>query len=146
MRKALSIALLCVSCIVAQDQRSGWTDKNNSPMYAAYMLQTTYYERGYMSAKVDVKQSGDDDVFVVHPGPVFHFKDIKIVGLPEYLAQQVMQDAPQTGEVYSAARITGWVEQEEKRLSEASIMQKFAGEQAQLDRASATATVTLLFK
>jgi len=71
-------------------------------MYATYMLRTTYYERGYMSAQVDVKRSGEEDVFVVNPGPVFHFKDVKIVGLPENLVQQVMKDAPKTGEVYSA--------------------------------------------
>jgi outer membrane protein assembly factor BamA len=147
MRKALPIALVCVSCIVlGQDQRSGWTDKNNGQMYAAYMLRTTYYERGYMSAQVDVKRSGEEDVFVVNPGPVFHFKDVKIVGLPEDLAQQVMKYAPKTGEVYSAARITDWLEQEEKRLPEASIVQKFAGEEAHLDRANATATVIVLFK
>jgi outer membrane protein assembly factor BamA len=147
MRKALPIALVCVSCIVlGQNQRSGWTDKNNRQMYAAYMLRTTYYERGYMSADVNVERSGGQDVFVVNPGPVFHFKDVKIVGLPENIAQQVMKDAPNTGEVYSAARITDWLEQEEKRLREESIVQRFAGEEARLDRANATATVTVLFK
>jgi hypothetical protein len=72
--------------------------------------------------------------------------DFKVVGLPENLAQQVMRDAPKTGEVYSAARITDWLEQEEKRVPEASMVQKFAGEEAHLDRANATATVTMLFK
>lgn len=147
MRKALPIGLVCVSCIVlGQDQRSGWTDKNNGQMYAAYMLRTTYYERGYMSAHVNVKRGGEEDVFVVNPGPVFHFKDVKVVGLPKNLAQQVMRDAPKTGEVYSAARITDWLEQEEKRVPEASMVQKFAGEEEHLDRANATATVTVLFK
>lgn len=145
MRKVLPIALVCVSCIVlGQDQRSRWTDKNNGQMYAAYMLRTTYYERGYMSAHVNVKQSGEEDIFVVNPGPVFRFKEVKIVGLPENLTQQVMNDAPKTGEVYSAARVNDWLEQEEKRLP--GMVQKLAGEEAHLDRANATATVTVLFK
>jgi outer membrane protein assembly factor BamA len=115
-------------------------------MYAAYMLREAYYERGYMSAEVEVKRSGGQDVFVVNSGPVFHFKDVKIIGLPEKLAQQIIKDAPKTGEVYSAARITDWLEQEEKWLPQASIQQKFAGEEERLDRAPATATLTLLFK
>jgi len=127
MRRVFLIALVCVSCIVlGQDQRSGWTDKNNGQMYAAYMLRTTYYERGYMSAEVDVKRSGEEDVFVVNPGPVFHLKDVKIVGLPENLAQQIMQDAPKMGEVYSEARIIDWLEEGRKQLAKASIVQKFA--------------------
>jgi outer membrane protein assembly factor BamA len=115
-------------------------------MYAAYMLRTTYYERGYMSAQVDVKRSGEEDVFVVNSGPVFHFKDVKIVGLPEDLAQQVMKYAPKTGEVYSAARITDRLEEGTKQLAEPTVVQKFAGEETRLDQATATATVTLLFK
>jgi outer membrane protein assembly factor BamA len=147
MRQALPIALVCFSCIVlGQDRRSGLTDKNNGQMYAAYMLRTTYYERGYMSAHVTVKRGGEQDVFVVNPGPVFHFKDFKVVGLPESLAQYVTRDAPKTGEVYSAARITDWLEQEEKRVPKASMVQKFAGEETHLDRANATATVTVLFR
>jgi len=144
MRKALSIALVCVSCIaLGQDQRSGWTDKNNGQMYAAYMLRTTYYERGYMSAEVDVKRSGEEDVFVVNPGPVFHLKDVKIVGLPENLAQQIMTGAPTVGEVYSDARIADWLEEGRKQLAKASIVQKFAIKEIRLDRATATVTLTV---
>ena len=118
MRKALSIALVCVSCIVlGQDQRSGWTDKNNWQMYAAYILRGTYGERGYLSAKVDVKRRGEEDVFVVKPGPVFKFKEVKIVGLPENLVQQIMKDAPKAGEVYSDARLVDWREQAGKQVN-----------------------------
>ena len=147
MRKALPIALVFVSCIlVAQDQRSGWTDKNNGQMYAAYMLRTTYYERGYMSAQIDVKRSGEEDVFVVNPGPVFHFKYVKIVGLPENLVQQVMKDAPKAGEVYAAGRVSDWLEQAGKQIEMAGVEQKFAGEEVRLDHSVAAANVTVLFK
>jgi outer membrane protein assembly factor BamA len=146
VRKALPIALVCVSCIVlGQDRRSGWTDKNNGQKYAAYMLQTTYYERGYMAAHVDIKRSGQEDVFVVNPGPVFHFKDVKIVGLPENLTQQVMKDAPKTGEVYSAARVNDWLAQEEKQLATTGMAQRFAREETQLDHDAASATVIVSF-
>ncbi len=146
MWKALLITLVCVSCIVlGQDRRSGWTDKNNGQEYAAYMLQTTYYERGYMSAHVSIKRSGQEDVFVVNPGPVFHFKDVKIVGLSENLAQQVMKDAPKSGEVYSAARVNDWLAQEEKQVATAGMAQKFAREETQLDHEAASATVIVSF-
>ena len=145
MRKVLPIALVCVSCILMGQDRTAWTDKNNGPMYAKYMLQTTYYERGYMSAQVSVKQSGEEDVFVVNPGPVFHFKDVKIVGLPEGLVQQAMKDAPKTGEVYSAARLNDWLSHEVKQLATAGIRQKFSRQETRIDRQSAFATVTVSF-
>jgi outer membrane protein assembly factor BamA len=146
MRKALPIVLVCLSCMVhGQDRHSGWTDKNNGQNYAAYMLQTTYFERGYMSAHVNVKQSGEEDIFVVHPGPVFHFKDVKIVGLPENLTRQVMNDAPKTGEVYCAARVNDWLVQEDKRLTTAGMGQKFARQETRLDRESSSVTVTVSF-
>ena len=144
MREALSTALVCISCIVlGQDQRSVWTDKNNGQMYAAHMLKTTYWERGYMSAQVDVKRSREEDVFVVNPGPVFHFKDVKIVGVPENLAQQIMKDAPKTGEVFSEARIIDWLEEGRKQLAKAGIAQTFAIKETRIDRATATGTVTV---
>jgi len=46
---------------------------------------------------------------------VFHFKDVKILNLPENLVPQVVKDAPKTGDVYSAARVNDWLAQEEKR-------------------------------
>ena len=146
MRKALPIALVFLSCMVlGQGRDSGWTDKNNGQHYAAYMLQTTYYERGYMSAHVNVKQSGEEDIFVVNPGPVFHIKDVKIVGLPENLTRQVIHDAPKMGEVYSAARVNDWLAQEEKRLATAGKGQKFARQETRLDRESSSVTVTVSF-
>jgi outer membrane protein assembly factor BamA len=148
MRNALPIALLFVSALqaVAQDQRSSWTDKNNGQEYAAYMLQTTYYERGYMSAQVNHKRSGEADVFVVNPGPVFRFKGIKVVGLSEKLAQQVLKDAPKTGEVYSAARVNDWLAEGRKELSQSNIAPKFARQETGLDHGTATANVTVWFK
>jgi hypothetical protein len=127
-----------------QDRHSGWTDKNNGQEYAAYTLRTTCYEPGDMSAHVNFKRSGEEDVFVVSPGPVFHFKDVKMVGLPENLARQMMNDAPQTGEVYSQARINHWLAEGSKQLAEASSVQKFA--ETRLDPATATATLTVWFK
>lgn len=146
MRKALRLVFFCLSCMVlGQDRHSGWTDKTNGQNYAAYMLQTTYYERGYMSAHVNVKPRREEDIFVVNPGPVFHFKNVKIVGLPEDLTRQVMNDAPKTGEVYSAARVDDWLVQEEKRLATAGMGQKFARQETRLDRESSSVTVTVSF-
>lgn len=148
MRHVLPIALLFVSilCAVAQDRHAGWTDKNNGQEYAAYMLQLTYHERGYMSAQVNRKRSGEEDIFIVNPGPVFHFKEIKIVGLPEILAQQALKDAPKIGEVYSAARVNDWLTEGRKQRAVWSFSHRFAGQETRLDPATATANVTVHFK
>jgi len=67
--------------------------------------------------------------------------------LPDNLAQQLMKDAPKTGEVYSAARVSDWLEEGRKQVAKASIVQKFAIKEVRLDRANATVTVTVgLFK
>ena len=63
--------------------------------------------------KLPTKRSEEEDIFVVNPGPVFHFKEIKIVGLPELLAQQALKDAPKC-EVYSAARVNDSVSRRQK--------------------------------
>jgi hypothetical protein len=59
------------------------------------------YERGCMSGQVDAKRSGKEDVFVVNAGPVFPFKDVKIVGLPEDLILSGLHPSP---EIPNAAR------------------------------------------
>jgi len=92
-------------------------DKNYGQQYAAYILKSTYYERGYLAAIVDIRPSGKGDIYVVNPGPVFHFKEIKVVGLPANLVLQVINDAPKTGEVYSMARLDDWLIQETNRLA-----------------------------
>jgi len=147
-RITLVVFTLCVSCSlsaqVSSEQR--WTDKNDAEQYAAYMIQIAYNELGYMSAKVDVKRNAEEEVFIVNPGPVFHFKDIRIVGLPGNFAGKMMNNAPKTGEVYSQARINDWLAEGSQQLAAGSIVQKFAGQEVRLDRATATTTVTVLFK
>jgi outer membrane protein assembly factor BamA len=146
MRKALPIALACLSCIaLGQEKRSAMTDKNYGQQYAAYMLKSTYYERGYMAASVDIRQSGKGDVYVVSPGPVFHFKEIKVVRLPDNLVLQVMKDAPKTGEVYSMARLDDWLIQETNRLAAKGTTQKLALQGLQVNRKDASVTVTVSF-
>jgi outer membrane protein assembly factor BamA len=147
-RIALVVFTLSISVYsrAQQGYEQRWTDKNNAEEYAAYVIQIAYNERGYISAKVEVKQSAEEDVFVVNPGPVFHFKDIRVVGLPENVARQMMNSAPKTGEVYSQARINDWLAEGSKQLAAASIVQKFAGQKVRMDRAAATAIVTVLYK
>lgn len=48
----LTFALLCCTALLAQfSAAQQWTDQNNLQMSAAYMLRTSYYERGHMGAK-----------------------------------------------------------------------------------------------
>ena len=146
MRNALPIALACLSCFaLGQEKRSAMTDTNYGQQYAAYMLQSTYYECGYMAANVDVRQSEKGDVYIVNPGPVFHFKEIKVVGLSDNLVPQVMNDAPKTGEVYSMARLDDWLIQETNRLAAKGTTQKLALQELQVNRKDASVTVTVSF-
>jgi len=146
MRKAIPIALVFVACVVlGQDQRSGWTDKNNGQNYAAYMLKTTYYERGYMSADVKIRQSVEGDIFVVNPGPVFHFQNVNVIGLPEALVRQFMKDAPKSGEAYSADRVNEWLAQQEKWLAKMGVVRNLPRQETRMDHEAASATVTVSF-
>ena len=56
----LFIVLSLSVCVCAQEGtvEHGWTDENNTEMYAAYMLQHAYYEQGYWESKVEIRQAG----------------------------------------------------------------------------------------
>ena len=60
-RFAFLLTVLSLSvCACAQEGtvEHGWTDKTNTEMYAAYMLQHAYYEQGYWESKVEIRQAG----------------------------------------------------------------------------------------
>jgi hypothetical protein len=104
MRKTLPLALVCVSCIMlGQDQRIRLDgQKQRSNVCSLHVANDVLrYERGCMSGQVDAKRSGKEDVFVVNAGPVFPFKDVKIVGLPEDLILSGLHPSP---EIPNAAR------------------------------------------
>ena len=92
----------------------GWTDKNNTEMYAAYMLQGAYYEQGYLGAKVEIRQAGTKRVFVVQPGRIYHVGRFDLSGLGD-LPEEAMTDSPKAGDVYSPARVNEWIANIEKR-------------------------------
>jgi hypothetical protein len=86
----------------------GWTDKNNTEMYAAYMLRGAYYEQGYLGAKVEIRQAGTKRVFVVQPGRIYHVERFDVSGLSD-LPEEAMTDSPKAGDVYSPDRINEWI-------------------------------------
>ena len=69
-RIAVAIFTLSISvhCYAQRDPERRWTDKNNAEQYAAYMIQIAYYERGYMGARVQVRDDGATKVFEVGAG------------------------------------------------------------------------------
>jgi outer membrane protein assembly factor BamA len=69
-----------------------------------------------MGAQVQVTQQDGKDVFTVKPGPLYHVKSVTVTGLPETAMTDVMQDAPKTGDVFSAARVNDWLIDAKKRL------------------------------
>jgi hypothetical protein len=89
----------------------GWTDKNNTEMYAAHMLQVAYSEQGYLGAKVEVRQAGTKRVFVVQPGRIYHVERFDVSGLSD-LPGEAMTDSPKAGDVYDMYvpdRINEWI-------------------------------------
>jgi hypothetical protein len=73
MRERIAFLLIVLSlsvyaCAQEGTVEHGWTDKNNTEMYAAYMLQNTYGEQGYCETKVEIKQAGTKRVFLVARG------------------------------------------------------------------------------
>ena len=124
-RKALtyiSLGLLCSVGLLAQNWRpidKGWTDKNNIERYAEYLLQNTYYQQGYVAAKVEVKQDGSKRLFIVDPGEPFHL-NVVVRGLHIFNADTLMQDGPKSGEVFSPIRINDWAGQVRKNYAQSN--------------------------
>ena len=109
----ISLSLLCGVGLLVQNWRpidNGWTNKNNTERYAAYLLETTYYQQGYCAAKVEVKQDGSKRLFIVDPGEPFHL-NVAVTGLHVFEVNKLMQDGPKTGEIFSPIRINDWAEQ-----------------------------------
>jgi hypothetical protein len=82
-----------VPCAQEVTVERGWTDKNNTEMYAAYMLQNAYSEQGYWEAKVEIRQVGTKRVFVVEPGRIYQVKRFDVAGLSD-LPAEAMTDSP----------------------------------------------------
>src|SRR5580704_12430808 len=114
----------------------GWTDKNNTEMYAAYMLRGAYYEQGYLGAKVEIRQAGTKRVFVVQPGRIYHVERFDVSGLSD-LPEEAMTDSPKAGDVYSPDRINEWIATVEKRYG------RRVGWAAQLDHAHAQVMIAV---
>jgi outer membrane protein assembly factor BamA len=125
-RKALtyiSLSLLCCVGLLAQNWRptdNKWTDKNNTEQYAAYLLETTYYQQGYVAAKVEIKQDGSKRLFILDPGELFHLNDVVVSGLQVFKVNKLMQDGPKSGEVYSPNRMNDWAEQVRKKYAQSN--------------------------
>ena len=126
-----TVLSLCV-CVCAQEGpvEHVWTDKNNTEMYAAYMLQNAYNEQGYWETKVEIRQAGTKRVFVVQPGRIYHVGHFNVSGLGD-LPEEAMTDSPKAGDVYSPDRVNEWIATIEKRYG------RRANWGSQVDRAHA---------
>jgi outer membrane protein assembly factor BamA len=146
----LSFTLLCGSFLLAQEwqaiDRRLWNDKNNVENYAAYLIQVAYGEHGYCGAKIEVKQSGAQRLFVVDPGPLFHLKEVVIDGPQAVQGIQNTNDTPNPGDVYSQASINEWTEKLVKQYEEANTRLKLVRREANFDRPHALVTVRLTFQ
>src|ERR1700688_2788112 len=113
MRERIAFVLIVLSlsvCAFAQEGtvERGWTDKNNTEMYAANLLQHAYYEQGYSESKVEIRQAGTNRVFVVQPGRIYHVERFDVSMLSD-LPQEAMTDSPKAGDVLFPDRINGWI-------------------------------------
>ena len=148
----LTFVFLCCTALLAQSgPAQGSTDQkypdipNTLHMAAAYTLGLSYNERGYMGAQVEVTQQDGKDVFTVKPGPLYHVKSVTVTGLPEKAMTDVMQDAPKTGDVYSAARVNDWLLDVKKRFQVRGQNLKVRQE-GHLDQTSASVNVMIAFQ
>jgi outer membrane protein assembly factor BamA len=125
---------------------SGWTDKNNTEQYAAYMIRLAYSEQGYFGVRVDIKPAGTKRVFAVEPGPVYHVREIKVSGLKAFPVEEVMAGAPKPGDVYSPARTNEWIKAIEKKYAAEGGPLKVVNWGGRLDHARAQATIEVTFE
>jgi len=102
------LALSVYACAQEGAVERGWTDKNNTAMYAAYMLRVAYNEQGYLGAKVEVRQAGTNRILVVQSGRICHVERFDVSGLSD-LPEEAMTDSPKAGDVYSPDRINEWI-------------------------------------
>lgn len=139
MRERIAFLLIVLSssaCAFAQEGtvERGWTDKNNTEMYAAYMLQNAYYEQGYWGAKVEVRQAGTKRVFAVEPGPIYHVGRFDVSRLSD-LPEEATAESPKPGDVYSPDRVNQWIATIEKKYG------RRVNWGSQFDRAHAQVTI-----
>lgn len=83
----LSLSFLCGAVVLAQNWQPTerrTTDKNSTEHLAAYLLQTTYHQRGYVAAKVEIKQDGAKRLFILDPGELFRLNDVVVTGLQNF--------------------------------------------------------------
>ena len=148
MRRVLPFALMLVCCVPLIAQHvvpANWSDKNTTQMSAAYMLKLAYYERGYMGAHVIATRTEGRDVYRVNSGPVYHFKEVEVTGLLGDDLKTAMENAPKSGDVYSAARVNEWIKDVEGRLGKSG--QPTRGHQAQeFRRTTASVNVSVQFE
>ena len=116
-RISLLLIVLPLSVYVCAQEGTiehGWTDKNNTEMYAAYLLQHAYYEHGYWESKVEIRQAGAKRIFVVQPGRIYRVERFDVSGLSD-LPEAAMTDSPKAGDLYSPARVNEWIASIENR-------------------------------
>jgi len=100
------LSLSVYACAQEGTVEHRWTDKNNTEMYAAYMLQGAYSEQGYCETKVEIRQAGTKRIFVLQPGRIYHVGCFDVSGLGD-LPEEAMTDSPKAGDVYSPDRGQG---------------------------------------
>jgi len=116
-RIAFLLIVLSVGVYVCAQEgivEHGWTEKNNTEMYASYMLRHAYYEQGYWESKIEIRQAGTKRIFVVQPGRIYHVEGFDVSHLAD-LPEESIADAPKVGDVYSPDRVNEWIATIEKR-------------------------------
>jgi hypothetical protein len=94
------LSLNVYSCAQKGAVEHGWTDKNDTQMYSAYLLQHAYNEQGYWGAKAEIRQAETKRVFVVEPERIYHVERFDIFALSDR-PEEAMTNSPKAGDVYS---------------------------------------------
>lgn len=143
------LSFLCGTLVLAQN----WqpiehinTDKTSTEHYAAYLLQNTYYQQGYVGAKVEIKQDGPKRLFIVDPGELFHLNDVVVTGLRVFPTNKLMENGPKSGEVFSPVLINDWLEQVRNNYAKSTGPLESVLWGAQFDHAHSQVNVQIIVK
>jgi outer membrane protein assembly factor BamA len=145
----LPLTFLCGTLLLAQNWQptdGNWTDKNNTEKYAAYLLEMTYYQQGYVRARVEIKQDGSKRLFIMEPGEVFHLNDVVVTGLRDFPTHKLMQDGPKSGDVFRPDRINDWLEQIRNKFAKNAGPLESVTWGVKFDRAHSQANVQVIVK
>lgn len=110
-------------------------------------IREVYNEMGYFAAVVKLKESSPAvKIFEVRPGAKYRFKEVKISGARRLYPDQLMQDAPIPGEVFTSTLVRKFLEKVVKKYSQAGAPPPEVSPDIAIDNTNGLITLTVQIK